>query len=402
MGKERTITDQQMKLLADIFRVILKEITCDEDKLRLAPGELGIDWKEECLYAKNPHTGELMSPNSISHLNQILSKYDKATNLLNADRISGIRLYSDLSQLTPLGVSLSVDSAIRQMEYPSIMYAPVKYFNYESLGYPSDDGILSVIKISPEAVTLSFYDNRTYQQYAGQYNPYKNQFEGWCMTTGVESDFTETSGGGDLANIELKEPITDMMILTIRVKETLNPGAKVSINGEDPLPIINADGSELATSIAANNIIMLIYDGYRKSWIIQSTTQSTTSVALSVMNDRIDTFTTDMTNRVNKLSDDFTREVNGLKSRPGNIITYSSVFTANADEINVIPHQQIEHFEPVLDKLVINYNQTILRESIDYEVDEVGDIHLLRFKLKKDDVLQFIVIKQAATTQQEP
>lgn len=402
MSKERTITDQQMQLLANIFRVILKEITCDEDKDRLAPGELGIDWNEGCLYAKNPHTGELMSPNSISHLKQILSKYDKKNNLLNADRISGIRLYSDLSQLTPLGVSLSVDSAIRQMEYPSIMYAPVKYSSYESLGYPSDDGILSVIKISPEAVTLSFYDNRTYQQYAGQYNPYKNQFEGWCMTTGVESDFTETDGGGDVTNIEMKDPITDMMILTVRVKETLNPGAKLSVNGGTPLPIINEDGSELATSIAANNIIMLIYDDYRKSWIIQSTTQSTTSVALTVMNDRIDTFVTDMTNRVNDLSNDFKREMKDLKSRPGNIITYSSTLTAGSDGLDMIPHQDIEHFDPVIDKLVINYNQTILRESIDYKVDELGDVHLLRFTLNKDDILQFIVIKQAATTQQEP
>ena len=51
------ITEEQMKLLAGIFRIIVKEIRSDEDKEKLAPGELGISYIEGTLYIRNPHTG---------------------------------------------------------------------------------------------------------------------------------------------------------------------------------------------------------------------------------------------------------------------------------------------------------------------------------------------------------
>lgn len=45
-----TLTEFQQQLLAEIFRVIVKEITCDEDKEKLAPGEMGINYKEGTFY----------------------------------------------------------------------------------------------------------------------------------------------------------------------------------------------------------------------------------------------------------------------------------------------------------------------------------------------------------------
>ena len=96
MDNQPMLTPFQMELLSNIFRVIIKEIVTDEDKEKLAPGEMGINYKEGSFYIRNPHTGELFTPNSLSHLNQILSKYEDDTNLLNADRAGGIRFYSTI------------------------------------------------------------------------------------------------------------------------------------------------------------------------------------------------------------------------------------------------------------------------------------------------------------------
>ena len=46
----RTLTPYQMSLLADIFRLILKEVKVDSDLEKLAPGELGISYTNGCFY----------------------------------------------------------------------------------------------------------------------------------------------------------------------------------------------------------------------------------------------------------------------------------------------------------------------------------------------------------------
>ena len=43
----RTMTVEEMRLIADIFRLILREIKTQEDKELLAPGELGISYREK-------------------------------------------------------------------------------------------------------------------------------------------------------------------------------------------------------------------------------------------------------------------------------------------------------------------------------------------------------------------
>ena len=71
MDNQPMLTPFQMELLSNIFRVMIKEIVTDEDKEKLAPGEMGINYKEGSFYIRNPHTGELFTPNSLSHLNQM-------------------------------------------------------------------------------------------------------------------------------------------------------------------------------------------------------------------------------------------------------------------------------------------------------------------------------------------
>lgn len=401
LEQARTMTPWQMQMLSEIFRIILKEITCDEDKEKLAPGELGVSYLEGCLYVRDPHTGELFSPNSTAHINQILSKFDPVTNLLNADRVSHIRFYSNISQLSQLGISLSADTIIRQMEYPAILMSPVNYSNYKTLGFPSDSGMMLVFKVSPETVIASFYDDRTYTTYDGRYNKFTQFFEGWSTSGGAaETEYVETSGGGNQTSITVKQDIKDLMIISVRVTETLNPGAMISVNGGEYAPIINADGTPLATSVASNNIIMLIYDQARNGWILVTSTQSSVMSVVTMLSSRL----TSLTDTVAHMQKDFTEKLRELKTyvdkrltEPGKIVTATSTFTASLDAVDTI--NAVENYVHGIDKLIINYNQTILREGIDYVIEAGGSIQLKEFSLKSGDVLQFIVIKQTAAAQ---
>ena len=146
----RTLTPYQMELLSDIFRLILKEIKTDEDKERLAPGEVGVSYRNGCFYVRNPYTGELFSPNSLDHITQILSKYDEGTNILNADKVSGIKVYSSISQIPQLGLSsMTADTIIRQMEYPSILFSEIDQTSPQNFGFPGKHGILNVVNLNP-------------------------------------------------------------------------------------------------------------------------------------------------------------------------------------------------------------------------------------------------------------
>lgn len=399
--QSRIMSKEQMQLLSEIFRIIAKEITCDEDKYGLAPGEIGIDYNEGCIYIRNPHTGELFSPNSISHLKQILTKYNTDKNTLNADYVSNIRFYSNISQLTQLGISLSADSIIRQMEYPAILMSPVEYENYTGLGFPSNSGMLLVHKISPEYVTASFYDNHTMSTYEGRYNPFKQYFEGWYTTT-PDTEYIETVGGGDRTSITLPENPEDMAVIAIRVTSDLNPGAEISTNGGAYLPIYNMDGTPLGTTITANNIIMLIYDKAGSRWLLANSSESSVVSVVNVLKNRVDEVTTslnkaiaDYQERVNELKRYTDSQVETLKTRPGVISEVISTWTATSDNVDTI--SAITGFDAKCDKLIINYRQTILRNGLDYIIEDTGSVVFKDIRFSTGDVLQFIVLKQASS-----
>lgn len=400
-----TITDWQRTLLSEIFRIILKEIRFDEDKEKLAPGEIGVSYDEGCLYVRNPYTGELFCPNSIAHIKQILSKFDSKTGLLNADRVSGIRFYSSISQLTQLGTSLSADSIIRQMEYPSILMSPVTYTNYANYGFPSDNGFLIVYKVNPEYVTASYYDCNTYSTYDGRYNRFKHMFEGWALGGSSDTTYLESSGSGEQIDVRGPDDLADMLTITVRVTDTIYPGAKLSYNGGEYLPILNQNGTALSSTVTANNIIMLIYDAQRKGWIWLSSTESSINAVLDITNKRLNS----MTERIDFIVKDYQAKLNNMKTyidtvlanhiaQPGRITEIISTFTASTNATDTIP--AIAGYDHNLDKLIVNYNQTILRPGIDYIIEDTNGIQLQKFSLSAGDILQFIVLKQAATAQQ--
>ena len=82
-----------------------------------------------------------------------------------------------------------------------------------------------------------------------------------------------------------------------------------------------------------------------------------------------------------------------LKSRPGNIVLHPSTFTATEDTTSIA---NIANFHAKTDHIIINFNQTILRDGIDYQIDaDTNGITLLTFALTAGDVLQFIVLAQS-------
>ena len=404
MDTQPVLTPFQMELLSNIFRVMIKEIVTDEDKEKLAPGEMGINYKEGSFYIRNPHTGELFTPNSLSHLNQILSKYEDETNLLNADRAGGIRFYSNISQLTQLGISLTADSIIRQMEYPGILMSPVEYENYEILGMPSNSGMILVFKAAPEFVIATYYDNLTRITYQGRYNPFKQYFEGWICQD-APSGFITAEGDADRIKIRMENLPEDMEPITLRVPYGVNPGATISVNNQAFLPIITASGDPLGSTITANNIIMLIYDDMRKSWILSNSNESTINSVITVLRERVETATADIDKAVKDYRerlDQLTKSVNddiaALKARPGVISNVTSDLTITQDNLNMITG--ITGFDHRYDKLLVNFQQTILRQGLDYTIDEeTGNLYFKDIRFNSGDVVQFIVLKQARPTE---
>lgn len=404
MDNQPMLTPFQMELLSNIFRVMIKEIVTDEDKEKLAPGEMGINYKEGSFYIRNPHTGELFTPNSLSHLNQILSKYEDDTNLLNADRAGGIRFYSNISQLTQLGISLTADSIIRQMEYPGILMSPVEYENYEILGMPSNSGMILVFKAAPEFVIATYYDNLTRITYQGRYNPFKQFFEGWICQD-APSGFITAEGDANRIKIRMEKLPEDMEPITLRVPFGVNPGATISVNNQAFQPIITASGEPLGSTITANNIIMLIYDDMRKSWILSNSNESTINSVITVLRERVETATADIDKAVKDYRerlDQLTKSVNddiaALKARPGVISNVTSDLTVTQDNLNMITG--VTGFDHRYDKLLVNFQQTILRQGLDYTIDEEsGNLYFKDIRFNSGDVLQFIVLKQARPTE---
>lgn len=404
MDNQPMLTPFQMELLSNIFRVMIKEIVTDEDKEKLAPGEMGINYKEGSFYIRNPHTGELFTPNSLSHLKQILSKYEDDTNLLNADRAGSIRFYSNISQLTQLGISLTADSIIRQMEYPGILMSPVEYENYEILGMPSNSGMILVFKAAPEFVIATYYDNLTRITYQGRYNPFKQFFEGWICQD-APSGFITAEGDANRIKIRMENLPEDMEPITLRVPFGVNPGATISVNNQAFQPIITASGEPLGSTITANNIIMLIYDDMQKSWILSNSNESTINSVITVLRERVETATADIDKAVKDYRerlDQLTKSVNddiaALKARPGVISNVTSDLTVTQDNLNMITG--VTGFDHRYDKLLVNFQQTILRQGLDYTIDEEsGNLYFKDIRFNSGDVLQFIVLKQARPTE---
>lgn len=394
-GPTRTLTKYQMELLSDIFRLILKEIKVDEDKEKLAPGEVGISYTNGCFYVKNPYTGEIFSPNSLDHITQILSKFDLGTNILNADKVSGIKVYSSLSQIPQLPSAVTADTIISRMEYPSILFAEINQASPQNFGFPGKHGMMTVVKIDESLVTATFFDYLTYVNYDGRYNTDLHLLEGWnAAGSNVSTVYCETNNGGN--NISIANDsvvVSDMTVLTVKVIEDITTPAYINVNNMGPLPLINFDGTPIDYTITANNIIMLIYDKVRTSWILTDVTASSIESILTIM-----------TGRVNKIQD----ELNTFKAQTAQKFNdvYAYINAELKKPATIIPIRKTYHIAYAtdnipaladyvngLDHLVVIYGQTLLHENDDYTFDRDNSI-IFNFTFAAGDDVHFIIIKQ--------
>ena len=262
----RNLSEYQWKMLSEIFRIIIKEIVTDEDKEKLAPGELGISYTDGTLYIRNPHTGDLFSPNSIEYLRPIMTKFNPATADLNADSVGYIKVYRSISQLQQLGVRLSADSIIRQMKVPSVLFSPIQYDNYDRLGIPSSNGIIVVFKMSEEYADAMYFDLVKNKTYSGFYNFETHMLEGWVCQS-VHDDIMVTTSGGAAAQASYGTPLKDLQVLCLRVQHYVEPLCLLSVDGTTAIPIQNEYGDRLSHGLNQNSIIMLIYDDIKKVWV---------------------------------------------------------------------------------------------------------------------------------------
>ena len=101
--------------------------------------------------------------------------------------------------------------------------------------------------------------------------------------------------------------------------------------------------------------------------------------------------TEDYTNDLRSYID---HELDKIRATPGKIQTVLSTYTAESDGITAI--ENIKEFNYRVDKLMVNFGQTVLREGMDYTINKLtGGIDLINgFELSTDDILQFVVVKQ--------
>ena len=87
------------------------------------------------------------------------------------------------------------------------------------------------------------------------------------------------------------------------------------------------------------------------------------------------------------------QEIEKIKNQPGKIVTKLSTFTSTEDHTRII--RNINNFVGGVDKLIVNYNQTVLRNGTDYIIhSKYNGIELIGFELDKDEILQFTILKQ--------
>lgn len=85
------------------------------------------------------------------------------------------------------------------------------------------------------------------------------------------------------------------------------------------------------------------------------------------------------------------KQIQELKDQPGKFDTKFVVYTADADDTTDII---IDGFNGLVDKLFVNFGQTVLRENVDYQITPEG-IRLISFKLAAGDIIQFMIIIQS-------
>lgn len=86
------------------------------------------------------------------------------------------------------------------------------------------------------------------------------------------------------------------------------------------------------------------------------------------------------------------QQIQEVRNSPGKFETKLVAYTADADGITLI--EPIDGYTANVDKLIVNYGQTLLREGVDYTITDNHGIQLLNIELSMGDIIQFTIIVQ--------
>ena len=283
------------------------------------------------------------------------------------------------------------------MEYPSILFAEIRKESPQNFGFPGYHGMFTVVKMDATVVTASFFDYQTYVNYDGKYNPARERLEGWIPAgSNTNTYYCETrNSGNNITIINDNVVVDDMTVLTVMVTEDIVPPAYINVNRMGPLPLIDFDGTPINHTITANNIIMLIYDKARTSWILTDSTASSMQSVITIMNDRVVNVTNEFNTYKAQTAAKFEEVyayINTELKKPATIIPIRKTYHVSSTTDNI---PALSDYNRNLDHLIVLYGQTILRETTDYTFDS-DDSFRFNFNLNPGDDMYFVIIKQTS------
>lgn len=232
--------------------------------------------------------------------------------------------------------------------------------------------------------------------------------------------------------------LVDNFPLLLELHTDLGMEPTLSVNGSEPAPIVTSDGSNIAGGQRAGSTLFLIWNARMGCWYIMNNDQnnSMTKVMIPSTSDYIFTAPEDGTNTIPipgynastdaivinynqtilRLGSDFepitdvgvqllsftldrgeqlvctiTKYAEVIKSGSYtySIVDTTQTFTAPEDNTTEIP---LPSFYAETYSLTVNYNQTILRNGLDYTLDGNKKI-VLNFPLQKDEQIVFTVLR---------
>ena len=311
----RTLTDEQIALLSGIFRIIMKEITTDADKKSLAPGEPGIDYSTGVMYVRDPHTGNLVTPNGVEQMRMIMNHFDVLGNL-NSDFLKDLAVYTDITEIPEQLPNTTPDTIVSHMTHvPSAFVGPIES---DSVEWPSNKGIFIAMKYDEETVLVRFMDQVNNTAYYGVYNGEQHQFDGWVAYYSLGP--YSTSELTDRIEADLDIQVKDMVTFTVKLVNGLEPNSKVIVNGVER-SMVDAFGNPIDYAIAENNSIMLIYDEQLDAWVLNESGDSATLAGVEMLQRRVSSLNQDVldlaestTTRFEELSDSVDQRIADIRS----------------------------------------------------------------------------------------
>lgn len=403
------ISNETLALFSEIFQFWIRRIGDGEEKT-VAPGELCIKPLADeggVLYWRDPITGQLITPNSLEDLQIILDHFNKEDGTMSADKVGGIRFYTNLNDIKlGDGVNQTPDTIISHMDSKSILLAPVEFpTDYKVLNWPSASGLVTIVKMSNDTVRAEYTDRETSNTWTGIYNAVTHEFIRWQFSEDASANYLLAQGNEFKLRADSPVPVHDFEVWSIKLPTNVQPTATLQINDSEYMMLKTVTGEPIKEILSINSVIMITFDGYRKCWVLLSETRSIASQLMQIMAIRLDSQTGDLTALIGEVRTfiEETKDVIGaihnrldrLEKSPGKIVYDSRIFTITETNRNEIILDK--SFAAVgVDIILANLGQTILQIGVDYTTN--ANTNALTFSagrtLSVGDTIQIIVIKQ--------